>query len=180
MDSTDDRDGAGRSPRPPPSVHPLAPGEWAPLVDPVRICSLPFEADGIPVHLRIEFRQEIEDGVGRVLLAPCTVDDRPVLLIARPDAPEGERLVELHVLPDDLEWRRARAAVCAAFGVAVADLPDDGAGLPDPPWTLLRLDDNGNEIEMRDYLLESRAEAARRIYEARGHKQTYSIRPRRR
>ena len=158
-------------------MRPLAPAEWDPLVDPVRICALPVEVDDIPTGLRIEFRERIDDAVGRVLRAPCAVADHPVLLIARPDAPEGERFVELHVLPDDLEWRRARAAVCAAFGLV--GLPDDGAGPADPPWTLLRLDDNGNEIEMRDYLLESRAEAARRIYEARGHKQTYSIRPRR-
>jgi hypothetical protein len=46
-----------------------------------------------------------------------------------------------------------------------------------PPqlWSLVRLDDNGNEFVVRDGLDRAAAEALARTFEARGHKQSYWI-----
>ena len=43
-------------------------------------------------------------------------------------------------------------------------------------WLLYRLDDNGNEVEMRRFASRAAAEALMREYEARGHKQAYLVR----
>lgn len=43
-------------------------------------------------------------------------------------------------------------------------------------WVLYRIDDNGNEVEMRRFARREDAEAAMRDYEARGHKQAYLVR----
>lgn len=43
-------------------------------------------------------------------------------------------------------------------------------------WVLYRIDDNGNEVEMRRFASRAAAEAAMREYEARGHKQAYLVR----
>lgn len=43
-------------------------------------------------------------------------------------------------------------------------------------WVLYRIDDNGNEVEMRRFADRAEAEALMREYEARGHKQTYLVR----
>ena len=48
---------------------------------------------------------------------------------------------------------------------------------PPPRWCLLRLDDNGNEFVVRDNLTRAAAEALQREFEARGHKQSYWLRP---
>lgn len=42
-------------------------------------------------------------------------------------------------------------------------------------WSLRRQDDNGNDVPMRTFESRSAAECARATYEARGHKQLYSI-----
>ena len=42
-------------------------------------------------------------------------------------------------------------------------------------WVLLRQDDNGHRFVVETYSTEAEAEAARRDYEARGHKQTYGV-----
>lgn len=43
-------------------------------------------------------------------------------------------------------------------------------------WLLYRIDDNGNEVEMRRFATRNEAEAAMRTFEARGHKQAYLVR----
>jgi len=48
---------------------------------------------------------------------------------------------------------------------------------PDPSrWVLYRIDDNGNEVEMRRFAGRAEAEALMREYERRGHKQAYLVR----
>ena len=49
-------------------------------------------------------------------------------------------------------------------------------GAPRPRWVLYRIDDNGNEVEMRRFASRQEAEAAMRAFEARGHKQAYLVR----
>ena len=44
-------------------------------------------------------------------------------------------------------------------------------------WCLVRLDDNGNEFVVRGDLSRADAEALAREFEARGHKQSYWVRP---
>ncbi len=48
---------------------------------------------------------------------------------------------------------------------------------PPQRWCLLRLDDNGNEFVVRDNLTRPEVEALLREFEARGHKQSYWLRP---
>jgi hypothetical protein len=43
------------------------------------------------------------------------------------------------------------------------------------PWVLSRMDDNGNTFEMERFETKERAEAERRIFERRGHKQAYFV-----
>ncbi|GAB3371695.1 hypothetical protein GCM10027514_05490 [Azotobacter armeniacus] len=43
-------------------------------------------------------------------------------------------------------------------------------------WILYRIDDNGNEVEMRRFAERAEAEALMREYEQRGHKQAYLVR----
>jgi len=45
-----------------------------------------------------------------------------------------------------------------------------------PRWVLYRIDDNGNEVEMRRFAERAEAEALMREYERRGHKQAYLVR----
>ena len=49
---------------------------------------------------------------------------------------------------------------------------------PDAPlaWLLYRIDDNGNELEMRRFPERAAAERTMRDYQARGHKQAYLVR----
>lgn len=50
-----------------------------------------------------------------------------------------------------------------------------GSTAPDR-WVLYRIDDNGNEVEMRRFAERDEAEALMREYEQRGHKQAYLVR----
>lgn len=43
-------------------------------------------------------------------------------------------------------------------------------------WLLYRIDDNGNEVEMRRFAERAAAEALMHEYERRGHKQAYLVR----
>ncbi|WP_349572595.1 hypothetical protein [Azotobacter salinestris] len=43
-------------------------------------------------------------------------------------------------------------------------------------WLLYRIDDNGNEVEMRRFAERAEAEALMNEYQRRGHKQAYLVR----
>ena len=43
------------------------------------------------------------------------------------------------------------------------------------PWVLKRMDDNGNTFDMDRFETKEKAELERRIFESRGHKQTYFV-----
>ena len=45
-------------------------------------------------------------------------------------------------------------------------------------WELVRQDDNGNVVAMHRYATSADAEAARDVYESRGHRQLYTVRRR--
>ena len=45
-----------------------------------------------------------------------------------------------------------------------------------PAWCLYRLDDNGNEVLVECFTAREAAEAERRRFEARGHKQAWFVR----
>lgn len=62
---------------------------------------------------------------------------------------------------------------------AETDPPGGLAGNVEPGesvWVLYRIDDNGNELEMRRFPERAGAERTMREYEARGHKQAYLVR----
>jgi len=45
----------------------------------------------------------------------------------------------------------------------------------DASWVLTRLDDNGNEFEISRFNSEHEAQAMKKDYESRGHKQAYFV-----
>ncbi|MFC0708492.1 hypothetical protein [Azorhizophilus paspali] len=53
---------------------------------------------------------------------------------------------------------------------------DTMAARDETRWLLYRIDDNGNEVEMRRFAERAEAEALMREYERRGHKQAYLVR----
>lgn len=61
---------------------------------------------------------------------------------------------------------------------------NDTAAMHEEPgsgrWVLYRIDDNGNEVEMRRFAERAEAEALMGEYERRGHKQAYLVREERR
>ncbi len=63
------------------------------------------------------------------------------------------------------------------FGLPVTWRAESGDehSLPVERWSLFRQDDNGNQFPMRDFDSKASAECARRTFEARGHKQLYTI-----
>jgi hypothetical protein len=44
-------------------------------------------------------------------------------------------------------------------------------------WRLVRQDDNGNRFVMATFTSRAEAEEQRAVYEARGHKQLYTVEP---
>lgn len=42
-------------------------------------------------------------------------------------------------------------------------------------WLVVRLDDNGNEVVMAEFATEEEAHATAVMFEARGHKQLYTV-----
>ena len=70
----------------------------------------------------------------------------------------------------------ALSKLCAAFGLEENELAYIQENLSVANWALLRVDDNGNEVEVFRYHDRFCAEYVRDSYAAKGHKQAYFVR----
>jgi len=73
--------------------------------------------------------------------------------------------------------RRALDTFVAEFRIEPHELLWIADDLSPLPWGLWRVDDNANRVLMARFRERNSAEHVARVYEARGHKQTYYVEP---
>lgn len=121
------------------------------------------------------------DGLGwheGVQLA-CPATGRPLMATSRLEPSNSERAVSIMMRAGD----DAREAVLDLFETFAIDERDvvyldprvQVATLP--VWQLWRLDDNGNEFQMETFRSRAKALETQARFEARGHRQSYFVRP---
>lgn len=140
----------------------------------------------VTAKLGAAWTEDVEDGLGPVLLMGLEQDgvSRFVLVAsAAPDGPSGI-VVEVDAAVD---FWSARWDILRALGLTSADIDDEGwfvswgTRTAQPTvgtvWRLWRQDDHGNVVQVRDFRSKDSADAARARFASGGHRQTYWVEP---
>lgn len=143
---------------------------------PIFLCQTPFSIEKIEEIAGVLFEETEEAGLGTVFYSFLSVDNKQIMLKGYHDRtrtkdvevcaymhctePSPEQLIEL---------------LTKILSIEESDLLGKGKYLESPKYSLTRLDDNNNEIEIARFHDGSFAENLRKRYEDKGHKQDYYV-----
>jgi hypothetical protein len=161
-----------------------APGDWVPCRL-VPLCALNCSVEHISAKLGGDWTEDVEDGLGRVLLMALAQDGSSRYVLSASAEPEalGGIVVEADANVDPVA---ACQSILRALGLTSADFTDPWyvtwshrpgarADAGEPRWTLWRQDDHGNVVAVRDFSTREAAAAECARLEAAGHRQTYWV-----
>lgn len=150
--------------------------EWQPLIPPIWLFTFPFNAKEFELRTGVILEENLVDGLGPMRTGIVKLDKYILYLVC---AAEGSRKisnVSVMVYAHEQDWERIANLACCELNISVDELSAVQSEIEPGKWTLFRLDDNDNEVEMFRYPLKEMAEGAKRIYTERGHKQSYYVR----
>lgn len=150
---------------------------WHERVPAVPVCVLPWTSDEFAAKWNIAFDEFADDGLGLcrtavVRLGPCLC-----LAQAHPSGPGDAAWVSLSVPGTSPDTQRDLSDLLQALAITQSRLRWVSPLLGPAPWSLYRLDDNGNEFLIERHQRREWADRVRDEYEAKGHKQLYFVRP---
>ena len=151
--------------------------QWYERVPAVPVCVLPWTSDQFAAKWNVAFDESVEDGLGLhrgavLRLGPCLC-----LAEAHPFGPDDAAWVSLSVPGTSPDTQRDLSDMLQALAITQSQLRWISPLLGPAPWSLYRLDDNGNEFLIECHQRREWADMVRAEYEAKGHKQLYFVRP---
>ncbi len=157
------------------SLKKVSPEEWSPKreLDQLPLLELPFSIEEVQQKLSITLDRYPVDGLGEFLGAAFKLDTQ-YLLINGPIEYAGTNAI-VEMLGNEPKPKTLLTNLCNVFDLDKDDLPWVTELLSSPAFIVLRLDDNGNEVEMQRFHREGTASYYAQKYEERGHKQTYTV-----
>lgn len=133
----------------------------------------------------IRFVIKEEEGLGDIYAAFIVVADVHYWLMAPvvdmdyfDQLSEGAKRdinVSVYIKSDEKDSSLALKYLLQALSIPKERLLEINDHLGPALWTLSRLDDNGNHLEMRRFLSKESALSVKRYYEKKGHKQSYFV-----
>lgn len=157
-------------------IEQLPHSDWTETAAPLPVCTLPFDAAALGERHGLRFELDEDYGLGPRLSSVVRAGDLVLWLESHLLDPDEAKLVTVFVRSDVENSLDALQTVLTCFRLQEPDLAWRSDCLGPARWALMRLDDNGNEVEMKRYQLEVSAQWMSRQYEKRGHKQLYFVR----
>lgn len=156
-------------------IEQLEHADWVEMTMPLPICTLPFDPSAMSERHGLRFELDEDDGLGPRLSSVARVKEWVLWLESHPQGPPGAELVTVFVYCDIEDSLAALHAVLDGLALREEQLYWRSDCLGPARWALCRLDDNGNEVEMKRFQLEAAAQWTAQQYEKRGHKQLYFV-----
>ena len=149
--------------------------EWkeALITHPEHLAELPYTVQQFESIIGIVFDQYIQDGLGIYRGKPLRLNG--VLFYVQGPIETDQVGAIISVLGNEREPERLLVDICNELDLQLSDLRNISEYRAGPKYRVIRLDDNGNEIEMEQFLNELSADSYAKTFEVRGHKQTYFV-----
>ncbi len=152
---------------------------WGDLDTPIELCILPFKRVEMEIRFGIHFYTYLEKGLGEFCISEVEISGMQFILASPADS-TGLTEYKLDAIVVFMSCRSSQAAqslqvVLTEFRLTKKELLSYRDISSPVEWILLRLDDNNNETVMFRFIEKHCADSAQKIYEAKGHKQTYFV-----
>ena len=154
---------------------------WGELNEFIELCVLPMMREDLESKFGIEFYNFTTDGIGEFCVSEVEIKGSNFFLVSLKDS--SRNTLEKFNYDNVLVLMGCRTSypnklltlLLNDLDLKISDLLWCCDDLGPAQWSLHRLDDNNNEIEMFRYLHERCAETAKRIFDEKGHKQAYFV-----
>lgn len=150
--------------------------DWDEFSSPVPIAVLPLYPDNMAKRHGILFFEYNDAGLGLCRAAFIKINEIKYFLHAHPEGPAKAKYLKVSVRSFEPDSEKALIILLDVLELKRPELIWKNQDLGPAGWILSRLDDNGNEFEMRRFLEERTANYVRQEFENKGHKQTYFVR----
>jgi hypothetical protein len=143
---------------------------------PIFLCQTPFSVANIEDAIGISFEELEEDGLGTVFYCFLSIDKKQVMMKGFDHRHRTDDFsVCAYVHCTEPSPKHAIELITNLLTIETRDLLEIGEYLEPPKYSLSRLDDNNNEIEIARFHQKYLAEYVRKNYEDKGHKQDYYV-----
>jgi hypothetical protein len=149
-------------------------GEWQEICPSNYLCTLPFNSKELELKLHIQFELIEEDGLGLLNVAYIVVDGCELLMRCPYDGMK-EHYVFIYIKGTENYPLVCLDTILDLLSTDKNELIEVNAELSEARWSLVRLDDNGNEFEIYRFMQKNHAIALQNFYENKKHKQQYFI-----
>ena len=155
---------------------PLTWEEWGKLLiaEPIALAQIPFFVEDIPSKTGVEFERYVEDGLGEFLGAALQFKNWCLVIKGPTNFPEAYAVV--YMLGNEPDPSSLLQDICTSLNISIDELPWVSEYISGPKFSVYRVDDNGNEIEMEKFYWENYARKYAEEFDSRGHKQSYFTR----
>jgi len=137
------------------------------------LAELPFSIEVAEKKINLNLHRYRRDGMGEFIGGALHIGDSEILLQGSIDTKEIGAIVEMR--GTEREPKKVLNSICSILDISLEQLAWVSNYLDGPKYKVVRLDDNDNEIEMERFFDLHAAERYAKIFEDRGHKQTYSV-----
>jgi hypothetical protein len=141
----------------------------------VFLCQTPFSISEVEALIGFDFQECEQDGLGMVYSCFLVVDDKKLLLKGFLSKEQKDEPVYVEMHGDEASPEEVLERVLNILLIKREQLTEIGKYMSPPKFSLTRLDDNNNEVEISRFHDSNMAEYLRKKYEDKGHKQTYCV-----
>ena len=149
--------------------------DWDEVASNIHLCTLPLSVCDAEKTGGISFTEFEEQGLGTCYAAYLQQNNSMCYLMGYIDKKSDELGISVYMRSFEPSPEYLLNCLCDFFGIDQTRLEDVNEKLSPPEWTVYRLDDNNNKVEMQRFHDENVAEFYRATYEERKHKQTYTV-----
>lgn len=149
--------------------------QWVEQGHPIDMCVIPFYPKELIEKYKIQFSEFDDNGLGLCQFAVVEVNNHKYWLCAYPNGPDMAHFITVKILSYDSNPIDACTTICSVLDISEKQLLWRRKDLSMPRWRLVRLEDNGNEFEMFQFMERSSAEWSVNKLDTKGHKQKYII-----
>lgn len=139
------------------------------------LCELPYSVSDLEEMIGCEFFEYSEEGLGQIYGLYLAIEDTGLFFRGLSPKDFKSHGVVAYMRSYEQNPQHVLDTLCSTLKVEKHDLPWVTSNDFDDRWMVYRIDDNGNEIEMYQFLNESSAQSIVKSFERKGHKQSYFI-----
>lgn len=144
-------------------------------VAPIFLCETPLSVSDVEDRVALKFNEHHEDGLGKTYISFISINGKELFFKGFLSKQQNDAGVTAFMHSDEGSPIDALKEVLNLLSLEQHQLKAISKHMGSPKFSLTRLDDNNNEVEMARFHDRTMAESLKNFYDEKGHKQIYFV-----